>query len=160
MGTELGCHAARGFGIGIDDANEFAIVDRSVLLGMEAPEIPDANDGRSDFIHAAGYYACVIDLGAQWRSLTQHYSAARGLWRELLAVLICLALGVLLMPSLIFLAGRLALGPYARGNLFALWRDFLQALAGGSRAAWFVLLGPYLLFWLLRGGRRLLHNQP
>ena len=100
----------------------------------------------------------MIDLGAQWRSLTQHYSAARGLWRELLAALICLALGILLMPCLIFLVGRAALGPYARGNLFALWHDFLQGLAGGSHAAWFVLLGPYVLLWLLRGGRRLLHN--
>jgi hypothetical protein len=100
----------------------------------------------------------VIDLGEHWRNLTQYYSGARGLWRELLAVAICLALGVLLMPCLIFAAGRLALGPYARGNLFALWHDFLQGLVSGSWAAWFIAIGPYLLFWLLRGGRRLLHN--
>jgi hypothetical protein len=100
----------------------------------------------------------VLDLGEHWRNLTRYYSGARGLWRELLAVAICLALGVLLMPCLIFAAGRLALGPYARGNLFALWHDFLQGLVSGSWAAWFITIGPYLLFWLLRGGRRLLHN--
>ena len=98
------------------------------------------------------------DLGEQWRSLTQFYSGARGLWRELLALLICAVLGVVLMPCLIFAAGRLTLGPYAHGNLFALWRDFLQGLIGGSWAAWFIALGPYLLFWLLRGGRKLLHK--
>src|ERR1700693_3108882 len=126
---------------------------------METPEVAHANDRRSDFLHADGYYALVLDVGEQWRKLTQYYSGARGLWRELLAVAICLALGVLLMPCLIFAAGRLALGPYARGNLFALWHDFLQGLVSGSRAAWFIAAGPYLLFWLLRGGRRLLHNE-
>ncbi|HEY3809508.1 MAG TPA: hypothetical protein VGL50_06170 [Steroidobacteraceae bacterium] len=102
----------------------------------------------------------MIDLGAQWRGLTRYYNGARGLARELLAAAICLALGIALMPCLIFVAGRLALGPYARGNLFALWHDYLQALAAGSHAAWFVLLGPYVLLWLLRGGRRLIHNSP
>ena len=28
-----------------------------ILLGVEAPEIAHADDGRSDFLHAAGYYA-------------------------------------------------------------------------------------------------------
>jgi hypothetical protein len=62
------------------------------------------------------------------------------------------------MPCLIFAAGRIALGPYAHGSLFALWREFIAGLLAGSQAQWLVALGPYLFVWLLRGGRRLLHN--
>ena len=63
------------------------------------------------------------------------------------------------MPCLIFAVGRLVLGPYASGNLFALWRDFIAALAAGSRRHGSSLLGPYLLLWLLRAARALLHNR-
>ncbi len=92
------------------------------------------------------------------RRFWQHYRGTRGVWRELLTALLCLIIGVLVMPCLIFAAGRLYLGPYAHGSLFSLWRDYLRGLAAGSRAFWFIALGPYLLVWLLRGGRRLLHN--
>ena len=47
-----------------------------------------------------------------------------------------------------------------RSNLFALWRDYLQELLAGSRSAWFIAVGPYLLFWLLRAGRQLLRHKP
>ena len=100
-----------------------------------------------------------IEIREPLRRLVLHYQGARGLWRELLALAICLGLGLLLMPCLIFIVGRLALGAYARGDLFALWHDFLQGLVSGSHAAWFIVLGPYLLLWLLRAGRRLL-RQP
>jgi hypothetical protein len=100
----------------------------------------------------------VIDVSNRLRRMALYYRGARGLWRELLAAAICLGVGVLVMPCLIFAAGRLALGPYERGNLFALWHDYLQGLIAGSQAYWFIAIGPYLLLWLLRGGRRLLHN--
>ena len=82
----------------------------------------------------------------------------RGLWRELLTIVACIGIGVIVMPCLIFAVGRIALGPYAHGSVFALWRDFMIGLVSGSQAVWFIALGPYLLVWLLRGGRRLLHN--
>ncbi|HEY3731481.1 MAG TPA: hypothetical protein VGL28_09520 [Steroidobacteraceae bacterium] len=82
----------------------------------------------------------------------------RGLWNELLTLAACLGIGVLVMPCLIFAVGRLALGSYAHGNVFALWRDFMAGLLTGSQAVWVIVLGPYLFVWLLRGGRRLLHN--
>jgi hypothetical protein len=94
----------------------------------------------------------------QLRRFWQHYRGAQGVARELLTIALCAGIGLLVMPCLIFLAGRLKLGPYAHGNLFALWRDFLAGLAAGSLAAWFIVVGPYLLVWLLRGWRRLLHN--
>jgi hypothetical protein len=83
---------------------------------------------------------------------------ARGVWRELLMIAACIGIGVIVMPCLIFAVGRIALGPYAHGSVFALWRDFMIGLVSGSQAVWFIALGPYLFVWLLRGGRRLLHN--
>jgi hypothetical protein len=99
------------------------------------------------------------DVSNQLQRITSYYRAARGLWRELLAAAICLVIGVLIMPCLIFACGRLILGPYAHGNLFALWRDYLLGLGSGSRVSWFILLGPYMVLWLLRGLRELLHNR-
>lgn len=83
---------------------------------------------------------------------------ANGLLRELLLLAACTGVGLIVMPCVIFAVGRLALGPYANGSVFALWRDFMIGLVSGSQAVWFIVLGPYLLVWLLRGGRRLLHN--
>jgi hypothetical protein len=101
------------------------------------------------------------DLGVneQLRRLWDFGRGARGVWRELLIVATCLGIGVIVMPCLIFLAGRIALGPYAHGNVFALWSDFIRGLVSGSQSVWFIVLGPYLFVWLFRGGRRLLHNQ-
>jgi hypothetical protein len=84
--------------------------------------------------------------------------AAHTLTRELATAAICLLVGLVVMPCLIWISGRMSLGAYEHGGIFALWRDFLGGLAAGSEAFWFVLCAPYLLLWLLRGGRRLLHN--
>jgi hypothetical protein len=95
----------------------------------------------------------------QLRRLWDLCRGARGLWRELLTLAACLGIGVLVIPCLIFASGRIALGPYAHGSVFAFWRDFMSGLVSGSQAAWFIVLGPYVLVWLLRGGGRLLHNR-
>jgi hypothetical protein len=92
----------------------------------------------------------------QQHGLAQFHRGAHSLWRELLAALACLLLGVLVMPCLIYAVGRLALGPYAHGSVLSLWHDFLIGLARGSQAFWFIAIGPYLLLMLFRGGRRLL----
>ena len=94
----------------------------------------------------------------QLRRFWDFGSGARGLWRELLMLAACIGIGVIVMPCLIFAVGRIALGPYAHGSVFALWRDFVIGLVSGSQAVWFIALGPYLFVLLLRGGRRLLHN--
>jgi len=85
---------------------------------------------------------------------------ASGLWGELLMLAACIGIGAIVMPCLIFAVGRAALGPYAHGSVFALWRDFMTGLVSGSQAVWFIVLGPYLLVWLLRGGRWLLRRRP
>jgi hypothetical protein len=82
----------------------------------------------------------------------------RALLRELLLGALCLILGVVVMPCLIFAMGRASLGPYEHGGVFALWRDFLLGLSHGSEAFWFVALAPYLLLCVLRLLRRLLHK--
>jgi hypothetical protein len=94
----------------------------------------------------------------QLRRLWELCRGTRGVWRELLMIAACIGVGVIVMPCLIFAVGRAALGPYAHGSVFALWHDFMVGLVSGSQAVWFIVLGPYLLVWLLRGGRRLLHN--
>src|ERR1700735_3521774 len=101
-----------------------------------------------------------MSLSERLHDVTLYYRSARGLSRELLALGICLIIGITAMPCLIFIAGRLVLGPYGHATLFALWHDYLQQLLAGSRAAWFIALGPYLLFWLLRAGRELLRHKP
>jgi hypothetical protein len=70
--------------------------------------------------------------------------------RELALMLLGLLLGVLLMPLLVWVAGTVALGPYANGGFGALLGDFLRGLAEGSLACWLVLAGPYLLLSLVR----------
>jgi hypothetical protein len=94
----------------------------------------------------------------QLQRIWNHYRGAQGVLREILTIALCIGVGLLVMPCLIFATGRLVLGPYAHGNLFGLWQDFLGSLTTGSASAWFIVLGPYLLVWILRGGRRLLHN--
>ena len=86
--------------------------------------------------------------------------AARTLLREGLVAALCLLLGLVVMPCLIFAVGRGTLGPYEHGGVFALWRDFLLGLAHGSQAFWFVALAPYLLVSLLRLLRLLLLQTP
>jgi len=71
--------------------------------------------------------------------------ASRTLLRELAIAGLCLLLGVLVMPCVIYAIGRAKLGPYENGGVFALWRDFLAGLAHGSEAFWFVALAPYLI---------------
>lgn len=89
-----------------------------------------------------------------WR----RYRRTRGLTRELLTLGLCLVLGLLLMPILIFLVGRAELGPYANGSLWSLLGDYYVTLAKGSLAFWLVALGPYGALWLLRGLRLWFRN--
>lgn len=79
--------------------------------------------------------------------------SARGLGRpgrELALGLVALLAGALLMPLLIWIAGGVALGPYANGGYFALLGDFLRGLVTGSLACWIVLAGPYVVISLVR----------
>ena len=84
-----------------------------------------------------------------WR----RYRRTRGLKRELLTLALCLAVGLVVMPILIWVVGSSQLGPYTNGGLVSLLGDFYVALFKGSFAYWLVALGPYTALWVLRGAR-------
>ena len=84
-----------------------------------------------------------------WR----RYRRTRGIKRELLTLGLCLAIGLAVMPILIWVIGSARLGPYANGGLGALLSDYYVALSKGSLAYWLVALGPYAALWMLRAAR-------
>jgi hypothetical protein len=61
-----------------------------------------------------------------------------------------LAFGLLVVPVLIWIVGRITLGPYEHGGPFALLLDFLVGLGHGSPGFWIAALGPFLLLTLVR----------
>lgn len=82
--------------------------------------------------------------------------------RELLIFAAALLFAVLVLPSLIWMAGQVFLGDYIRdptgapiGGPLALTLDYLRGVFALSPGHWFVLLGPYLLVLALRGSRAL-----
>lgn len=79
----------------------------------------------------------------------------QGEWRW--AVLFA-AGGVLVLPTLVYLAGLATLGPYD-GGLPAFWGSFYLALVTFKPTAWLLVAGPYGLFWLLRLARRALDSD-
>jgi hypothetical protein len=70
--------------------------------------------------------------------------------REALWLLIPLAIGVLLLPPLIWLVGSRVFGPYAAGNARDLTDHFFRGLGQGQEAFWIVALGPCLVIAALR----------
>jgi hypothetical protein len=70
---------------------------------------------------------------------------------------LALLVGLLVMPALIYLAGRYTLGSYANGNLFSLYGDFFKGLFEPRSSNWVVVFGPFVflsLFRLFRLARR------
>jgi hypothetical protein len=98
-------------------------------------------------------------IAKTWR----HYRSQHGAPRELFMLAVALLFGASVAPLLIWCAGSLVLGPYARdpaglatGGPFALLGDFFHGLAAGLLGYWIVLLGPYVMYLALRISRRLL----
>ncbi len=91
----------------------------------------------------------MVSLIQSWRG----FRRTRGATRELLTLLLCLAIGLVIMPWLIWAVGSNTLGAYSNGGPFSLWRDYLVGLLHGSLAFWLVVLGPYFAVWLWRALR-------
>ena len=72
--------------------------------------------------------------------------------KELLLALVLLAVGLLLLPLGVYLAGREIAGDYAGEGLWGLFRHILADLGRGQMAAWLLLLSPYLTVQLSRLG--------
>lgn len=72
---------------------------------------------------------------------------------ELIGLGVCLFLGIVLMPALIFYLGVASLGRYEGAALGQLYASVFAGLKEPSSAAWIVILGPYGLFLLFRALR-------
>lgn len=70
--------------------------------------------------------------------------------REARLLLGSLIFGAVGAPLLVWIVGRISLGPYANGGMFAILGDFFTLLFSGSLAAWIVLVAPYVLISALR----------
>ncbi len=71
---------------------------------------------------------------------------------------LALLLGLLVMPPLIYLAGRYTLSPYANGGVFALFVDFYKGLVEPRPSCWIVVAGPFVFLSFVRICRRLLRK--
>lgn len=72
---------------------------------------------------------------------------------ELIFASVWLAIGLFLVPALIFWVGITLLGPYGDapgGGLGSFYADFFGDLATGELRAWFITLGPLILISLAR----------
>ena len=64
--------------------------------------------------------------------------------------------GLLVMPALLYLAGKFTLGAYAHGTVqethgvFSLFYDFFQGLVEFRPSCWIVLLGPFFFLSFAR----------
>ncbi|MEY4762879.1 MAG: hypothetical protein RLZZ200_2735 [Pseudomonadota bacterium] len=93
----------------------------------------------------------------------QAYRRQSGAGREIANLLLALAFGLVLLPPLIWIGGRIVLGEYNRdplnpepGGPFALWADYLGALAHGNPGYWLALCGAYLVYLSVRLSRHFL----
>ena len=94
-------------------------------------------------------------MTSKWIRHWRRYRRSSGMQHELMTLGLCLLLGLLLIPSTIWLVGRLVLGQYANGGWGALLADYFLALAHGSSAFWLVAAGPYAMVWCWRLVRRM-----
>jgi hypothetical protein len=127
---------------------------------VKTPQIPNTDDGSSDFLHGGA----IMPAGTRGTSALE--SAAPDsdlpdeeapqsryryrLLRELLILAVAALVGFLLMPFLIWTVGHSALGPYNHGGPGGLLADFMSGLAHGSLIYWAVALGPYAFTLLVR----------
>lgn len=86
------------------------------------------------------------------------YFAQPRLKFEAITLGLAVSFGLVVMPALIYLAGRLALDSYANGGLFALYRDFILGLFEPRPSNWIVVIGPLVFLSLFRIFRRLLRK--
>ena len=79
-----------------------------------------------------------------WLSAPLRYAREGGpVRREAMIAAAALLVGLLVMPAIVWVAGRASLGEYTHGGVFSLMGDYLRGLAHGELAYWIVLAGPY-----------------
>jgi hypothetical protein len=75
---------------------------------------------------------------------------------EALTAALALLVGLLVLPALIWIAGRYTLGAYSNGGVFALYFDFFKGLIQLRPSCWVALVGPFFFLTVFRLFRRLL----
>lgn len=83
------------------------------------------------------------------RARDNYFSLSRPKF-EAVTLGLALLVGLLVMPALIYVAGRLSLREYANGGLFALLSDFYKGLFEPRPSCWIVVLGPFAFLTLFR----------
>jgi hypothetical protein len=78
------------------------------------------------------------------------YFSQPALTFEALTLGLALLVGFLVMPALIYVAGRYTLDTYANGGVFALYFDFFKGLFEPRSSCWIVVIGPFVFLTLLR----------
>jgi hypothetical protein len=92
-------------------------------------------------------------MAARLAHTTEETAGSRRLRFELIFASVWLAIGLFLVPALIFWVGIVLLGPYGDGpgeGMGAFYADFFGDLATGEVRAWLLALGPLILVSLLR----------
>jgi hypothetical protein len=91
------------------------------------------------------------------RSRDYYFSLPRPKF-EAMTLGLALLVGLLVMPSLIFLAGHYTLREYANGGLFALYFDFYKGLFELRPSCWIVAAGPFVFLTSTRLFRLILRK--
>src|SRR5262249_32287970 len=99
------------------------------------------------------------------RQSRQSFAALSRTIQEVIVAAAALAVGLFLMPFLIWIAGNRFLGPYThgddpKGGPWALFADYVVGLAHGSAVFWAVALGPLALLVAIRAFLLLLRRAP
>ena len=77
---------------------------------------------------------------------------------EALTLGLAILVGLLVMPALIYLAGRYTLDAYANGGVFSLYLDFFKGLFQPRASFWVVVIGPFVFLCLFRLFRLILRK--
>ena len=85
------------------------------------------------------------------QTLRSRYRQATSGTRLLWLLIASLALGLTVLPLLIFIAGSSLLGRYEGASLANQYGSIYRGLIQGNWASWIVVLGPALLVSLSRG---------
>jgi len=101
----------------------------------------------------AGLLEGLADLFTWFVRARSWYASLPRVQFEAVTFGIAVLVGVLVMPVLIYLAGRIALKSYANGGLFSLYYDWFAGLFGGHSSFWIVVVGPFAFLTLFRIGR-------
>jgi sterol desaturase/sphingolipid hydroxylase (fatty acid hydroxylase superfamily) len=71
--------------------------------------------------------------------------------KESIYAAVAFVLGFIVLPLLIYMVGILLLGPYAGGkSLWVFLGEFYNNLLRAVPRTWFIVLSPYLAFWVVR----------